>query len=204
MLFGLLLLALLGNVDEGPLRVVVFGDSLSAGFGVDKSQAFPALLEERARAEGWSVEVINAGVSGDTSAGGLRRIDWTLRGSVDVLILELGANDGLRGIATEATEANLQAIIDRTRAKFGQAHILVAGMKLPPNLGREYVRAFEAIFPRLAETNDLDLIPFLLEGVATRPELNLADGIHPNKTGHQRIAETVWPYLERALKAVSK
>jgi len=176
-------------------RILFFGDSLSAGYGIGKELAFPALVQEKIDAAGLSYQVVNAGVSGDTSAGGLRRIDWMLRQGVDVLVLELGANDGLRGLPLETTEENLQAIIDLTRRRNPAVRLVIAGMKLPPNLGREYTLRFEALFTRLAEKNQAVLIPFLLEGVAGRPNLNLEDGIHPTPEGHRLVAATVWRYL---------
>ena len=180
-------------------RILVFGDSLSAGFGLGKEFAFPALLQERLDQEGHAFTVVNGGVSGDTSAGGLRRLGWMLKKPIDVLILELGANDGLRGISLEETHKNLQAIIDGTRAKFADVTIVIAGMKLPPNLGREYTTQFENLYRQLAKDNELPLIPFLLEGVGGNPELNLEDGIHPNRKGHQIVADTVWRHLKPLL-----
>ena len=195
---SLLLLSSFGQ--DRPIRVLVYGDSLTAGYQLEKSHAYPAILQEKADAAGLAVVIVNAGVSGDTSAGGLARLNWTMRQPIDVLLLELGANDGLRGIAPEQTQINLQAIIDGVRARYPAVVILLAGMKLPPNLGADYSAQFEAIFPRLAERNGARLIPFLLAGVAAIPELNLADGIHPNEAGHRVVAETVWPHLSAALE----
>lgn len=182
--------------------VVVLGDSLAAGYGLDPAQAFPALVGERIRERGWPFRVVNAGVSGDTSAGGLRRIDWVLRQGVDVLVLELGANDALRGLPLDVTEQNLERIVERARAAAPDVEIVLAGMMAPPNLGPEYTERFRALFPRLAKRLDLHLVPFLLEGVGGRPELNLPDGIHPTPQGHRRVADTVWGVLEGVLEDV--
>lgn len=181
-------------------RVVVLGDSLTAGYGIDPSQAFPALLQEKIDENGLAYEVVNAGISGDTSASGLRRVDWVLQKPADVLILELGANDGLRGISLDSTRGNLQGIIDRARSHNRDLDILIAGMMLPPNLGPDYASQFREMFQDLAEENDATLIPFLLERVAGRPELNLSDGIHPTPEGHEIVAETVWKYLQPMLE----
>lgn len=185
------------------IRVLVLGDSLSAGYGLDQEKAFPALIERRANRAGWSVRVTNGGVSGDTTASGLGRIDWLLRSPVDVLLLELGANDGLRGVAPEATYQNLQRIIDRVRASNPAVEIIIAGMMVPPNMGSEYSRQFREIFPALAAENDLHLVPFLLEGVAGDPSLNLPDGIHPNPAGHRIVADNVWKVLEPILEQMA-
>lgn len=172
--------------------ILVLGDSLAAGYGLDTSLAFPALVQDKIDAANLPYRVVNAGISGDTSAGGLNRINWLLRQPVDVLILELGANDGLRGINLETTKQNLQGIIDQTRAKYPDVQLVIAGMMVPPNLGHEYTDRFRAIFRELAEENNAPLIPFLLEGVAGKPQLNLGDGIHPTSEGHRIVAETVW------------
>ena len=179
--------------DEGV--VVFFGDSLTAGYGLDPAEAFPALVQERIGERGWDDRVVNAGVSGETSSGGLRRIDWILRQEVDVLVLELGANDALRGTDLQLTAENLQGIIDRTRSRYPEVEIVLAGMQVPPNLGADYTEAFAALFERLAEANDAHLIPFLLADVGGVAELNLADGIHPNAAGHRRVADNVWAVL---------
>jgi len=181
--------------DDGK-AILILGDSLTAGYGLDPAQAYPAVLEEKIRNAGldwW--RVINAGVSGDTSAGGLRRIDWLLKRKVDILVLELGANDGLRGIQLDVTKNNLQQIIDRTRKAYPGVKIVIVGMMVPPNLGLDYTTQFRELFVELAEENQGGLIPFLLEGVAGRPELNLPDGIHPTAEGHKIIADTVWETL---------
>ncbi|MDH3271611.1 MAG: arylesterase [Gemmatimonadota bacterium] len=182
--------------DFGP-RVVFLGTSLTAGFGLsDPDQGYVARLDEIADSAGLPIEVVNAGVSGETSAGGLRRLDWVLREPLDVLVLELGANDGLRGQDPMALQANLTEIIERTRTRHPGTHIVLAGMEAPPNMGERYTEAFRAVFVHVATTHDVVLVPFLLEGVAGVPELNQADRIHPTPQGHERVARTVWPYLE--------
>ena len=180
--------------------ILFLGDSLTAGYGLPVEESFPNLIARRLEHQGSPFEVLNAGIPGDTSAGGSRRIDWLLRRRIDVLVLELGANDMLRGLPLGLTRDNLQAIIDKTRAKYPEVKIVVAGMLAPPNLGPEYTAEFRNLFPELARANDAALIPFLLEGVAARPELNLADGIHPNAEGHRIVAEQVWAILEPLLE----
>jgi len=182
--------------------VVILGDSLAAGLGVDYDEAFPELLQKKIEAAGWHDTVVNAGVSGDTSADGLARVDWLLRRKIDVLVLELGGNDGLRGISVEATRTNLQSILDRVHAKYPDARLVVAGMQMPPNMGEDYIRAFRALFPELAARNHAVLIPFLLEGVGGKPELNQPDHIHPTAAGHRIVAENVWKALEPVLAAL--
>ncbi|MDB6018636.1 MAG: arylesterase [Pedosphaera sp.] len=183
--------------------VVVLGDSLAAGYGLDPSEAFPALLQKKIDEAGWNFTVVNAGVSGDTTAGGLRRINWVLKQKVDVLVLELGGNDGLRGVPVAVTQTNLQAIIDRVRAKNPQTRIIVAGMQMPPNVGEEYNRAFQKTFSDLAATNQTALIPFILEGVGGHPELNQPDHIHPTAEGDKIVAENVWQVLKPELEKIS-
>ena len=190
----------LGGAAQGSAKVILFlGDSITAGYGLDTTQAFPALIQEKIETRGWPVRVVNAGQSGDTSSGGLSRIDWLLRSPVDILVLELGANDALRGVPPEVTQKNLQAIIDRVRAKYPQVKVVIAGMMVPPNMGREFSRRFNGIFPELAKRNGATLIPFVLEGVGGVRELNLADGIHPTAKGHQIVAVNVWKVLEPLL-----
>mgnify|MGYP002624903916 CR=1 FL=1 len=179
------------------IRVVFLGDSLTAGLGLPEEAAFPALVEHRLREEGLPVRVVNAGVSGDTSAGGLNRLDWLLRQRPDILFVSLGANDGLRGLEPEMTERNLRQIVERGRA--AGVEVILAGMRLPPNYGAAYVDSFEEIFPRLARELDVAWVPFLLEGVAGRRRLNLPDGIHPNAEGHEIIAEVVLPVVRDAV-----
>ncbi len=185
----------------GPRSIVFFGDSLTAGYGLEDpaAEAFPAVIQAKIDEARLPWRVVNAGLSGETSAGGLRRVDWILRQPVDVFVLELGGNDGLRGIPPESTAANLQAIIDRVRAKYPSARIVLAGIAAPPNMGADFTRAFAAIFPALAERNHLPLIPFLLDRVAARPEFNQPDGMHPNVRGHALVAETVWAVLQPLL-----
>ena len=182
-------------------RVILFlGNSLTAGYGLDTSQAFPAFIQEKIEALSWNLKVVNAGLSGETSAAGLRRIDWLLRQRIDVLVLELGANDGLRGVPVDTTSRNLQALINKVKKKHPSARIVIAGMLVPPNLGQDYAEQFRSIFPELAERNHASLIPFLLEGVAGKPELNLPDGIHPTPEGHRIIAENIWEVLRPVLQ----
>lgn len=178
-------------------RIVVLGDSLSAGLGLDAAQSFPSLLQQRLDAEGYRYAVVNAGVSGDTSAGGLRRLEWSLDGDVRILILALGGNDGLRGLPPAELRKNLTAIIDRARAR--GLTVILAGMEAPPNNGADYTKQFRAVFADLARADKIRLIPFLLQGVAGNPALNQADGIHPNVAGARLVAELVWKTLEPAL-----
>ena len=185
-----------------PKVILCFGDSLTAGYGLDPAQAFPAVIQAKIEARGWDFRVINAGLSGDTTAGGRRRITWVLQRPIDVLVLALGANDGLRGLPIAEARHNLQAIIDYTRHKYPQVKIVLAGMQVPTNLGRDYTTSFRAMFPALATTNDAALIPFLLQGVGGIPALNLPDGIHPTPAGHTIIAENVWQVLEPLLQAL--
>jgi acyl-CoA thioesterase-1 len=180
--------------------ILFFGNSLTAGFGLEPSQAFPALIQEKIDALKLPYQVLNAGLSGETSAGGLRRIDWLLNRKVDILVLELGANDGLRGIPLDDTRKNLQEIVLRTKKKYPKARVVIAGMLVPPNLGREYTQQFRRLFIDLAKQNNAALIPFLLEGVGGVPELNLPDGIHPTPAGHQKVAENVWRVLRPLLQ----
>jgi acyl-CoA thioesterase I len=181
--------------------VLFLGDSITAGYGVDPSQAYPAIIQNRIDAKGWPFRVINAGQSGDTSAGGLNRLDWLLKNRIDVLVLELGANDGLRGLPIQNTKKNLQAIIDRTRARYPRVKIIIAGMKLPPNWGRDYSRQFESMFVELAKKNKSALVPFVLEGVGGVRKLNQPDAIHPTPEGHKLVAANVWKVLEPILKS---
>jgi acyl-CoA thioesterase I len=180
-------------------KIVFLGDSLAAGLGVDPDESFPALIQKKVEAAGWNDIVVNAGVSGDTSADGLGRIDWLLKQRIDVLILELGGNDGLRGLMVSATQTNLQAIIDRVNQKYPQARIIVAGMQMPPNMGEDYASAFRKLYPDLAAANHASLIPFLLAGVGGKPELNQPDHIHPNVEGHKIVADNVWKVLQPLL-----
>ena len=180
--------------------VIFLGDSLTAGLGVEPSEAFPALIAEKIHSLGRPFEVVNAGLSGDTSAGGLRRIEWLLQQRIDVLVLELGANDGLRGLPVKSMQANLQAIIDKTKAQNPTVKIVIAGMQIPPNLGADYARDFQRAFTDLARDNHAALIPFLLEGVGGHRDLNQPDSIHPTAAGHHIVADVVWRVLEPILK----
>jgi acyl-CoA thioesterase-1 len=177
--------------------IVAFGDSLTAGFGVSSEDAYPPTLERRLREDGYAYRVVNAGVSGETTAGGLRRVDRVLKARPNLVILELGANDGLRGFSPEQTRENLARIIERLQA--GGATVLLAGMRVPPNYGDEYARAFEAVFPELARRYHLPLIPFFLDGVATEPALNQTDGLHPTADGYRVIVERIWPRIRPLL-----
>lgn len=181
--------------------VLFLGNSLTAGYGLELREAFPALIQKKIDSLDWNFKVINAGLSGETTAGGLRRIDWLLRRSVDVLILELGGNDGLRGIRPDLTKKNLQGIIDKTRKKYPHVKIVIAGMQVPSNLGKSYTKDFQALFPELAKKNDAVLIPFLLKNVGGVPELNQPDGIHPTASGHKFLAENVWEVLQPLLES---
>ncbi|HWA86863.1 MAG TPA: arylesterase [Opitutus sp.] len=184
-----------------PKTIVFFGDSLTFGLGLDDpaTEAYPALIRQKIAAARLPYRVVDAGLSGETSAGGLRRIDWILRQPIDVFVLALGANDGLRGIEPAVTRTNLEAILERVRAKNPAVRLVVAGMMMPPNMGPDYTRDFAAIFPAVAEKFHATLIPFLLADVAAHPDLNQADGIHPTATGHAIVAATVWKYLRPLL-----
>lgn len=196
----LLLGAIALNAAEPATKTLLFfGDSLTAGYGVDPDEAYPALIQKKIDAAGLSWKVVNAGLSGETTAGGLRRLDWILRQPVDIFVIELGGNDGLRGIAPDVTRANLQTMIERIRAKHPRVTIVLAGMQIPTNMGREHADAFAEIYPSLAEATHAVLIPFLLENVGGIPELNLPDGIHPTPTGHRMVAETVWKTIKPLL-----
>jgi acyl-CoA thioesterase-1 len=179
--------------------IVFFGNSLTAGFGVDPSQAFPALIQGRIDSLQLPYGVVNAGLSGETSAGGNSRVDWVLHQRVDVFVLELGGNDGLRGLPLAATKKNLQGIIDKVRQKYPSAKIVLAGMRIPPNMGNQYANGFSSIFRQLANENKILLIPFLLEGVGGVPDLNQPDGIHPTAEGHRIVAENVWKTIRSIL-----
>ncbi|MEM9291389.1 MAG: arylesterase [Acidobacteriota bacterium] len=176
------------------VAIVFLGDSLSAGFGLVREEAFPFLVEQQLRDAGWPVRVVNAGVSGDTSAGGRSRIAWVLRQQPDIVVVELGGNDGLRGLDLESTEGNLRQII--LEAQEAGCLVLLTGMQIPTNYGPDYTRQFRELYPVLAAELEVDLMPFLLEGVAADPELNLPDGIHPNPEGHRIVADNLLPYLE--------
>jgi acyl-CoA thioesterase-1 len=207
MSLGLLLAAILlaGAAQTTASRVIlVLGDSITAGYGLEPEESYPALLQKKIDAQGWKYRVINAGQSGDTSAGGLGRLDWLLKNPIDILVLELGGNDGLRGLPVETTRRNLQAIIDRTKQKYPKTKVILAGMKVPPNMGRDYGEKFEATFRELAKRNQSVLIPFVLEGVGGVRELNLPDGIHPTAKGQEIVAKNVWKALEPVLRSLNK
>jgi acyl-CoA thioesterase I len=181
-------------------KVAFLGDSISAGLHLPEDQAFPAVLARRLRAES-AFQLINAGVSGDTTAGGLRRVDWLLKQRPSVVVVELGGNDGLRGVAVDAIERNLRGILEKIKA--AGATPLLLGVRLPPSYGADYVSAFEAIYPRLARELGVALVPFFMEGVAGVPELNLEDGLHPTAKGHERLADNLEPALREALARVA-
>jgi acyl-CoA thioesterase-1 len=183
--------------------IIVLGDSLAAGAGVDLDEAFPTLLQKKIDEARLPFTVVNAGVSGDTTAGGVGRIDWVLKRKMDVLLLELGGNDGLRGIPVDATRTNLQAIIDRAKQKYPRVQVVVAGMHMPPNMGEEYNAAFRNVFPEIAEANKAAFVPFLLEGVGGKADLNQPDRIHPTPEGHRVVAENVWKILEPVLEKMN-
>ncbi|MGB0370761.1 MAG: arylesterase [Opitutales bacterium] len=187
----------LGAGETG--SILFFGDSLTAAYGLDETQGYPALIGDKIKQEGLPWETFVGAVSGDTSAGGLRRIDWMLQRKVDIFVLALGANDGLRGTELSSTRDNLQQTIDRVLKKYPSAEVIIAGMQMPPNLGAKYTEEFAALFPELAEKNKAHLIPFLLEGVAANNELNQEDIIHPTAEGQKVIAENVWKVLRPLL-----
>lgn len=177
-------------------QIIFFGNSITAGYGLDLSEAFTTLLQQRIDSLHLPYKVVNAGLSGETSAGGASRIDWVLRQPVDVFVLELGGNDGLRGISLNETSKNLQAIIDKVKQKYPNAKLVLAGMEIPPNLGTNYTKEFHNLFPQLAKKNNSFLIPFLLEGVGGVDSLNQRDGIHPNAAGEKIVAENAWSILK--------
>ncbi|MDW7692052.1 arylesterase [Flammeovirgaceae bacterium SG7u.111] len=188
--------------EAGKKRIVFFGNSLTAGYGLEPDQAFSALIQNKIDELGWEYEVVNAGLSGETTAGGTNRIEWVLKQPVDIFVLELGGNDALRGIDPESSQKNLQKIIDITKAKYPDVEIVLAGMMAPPNMGEDYGTKFQQIYPTLAEKNNIALIPFLLEDVGGESHLNLPDGIHPNVEGQKIVAETVWGILKPLLEEV--
>ena len=207
---GVCLALLLGvfaaKAEDAPKTILFYGDSLTAGYLLDNpdTESFPALIEDKIKAAGYHYTVVNAGLSGDTTAGGLHRIDWLLRRPVDILFLELGGNDGLRGLPIDEAKRNLQGIIDKTRAKNPDVRVVIAGMQIPPNFGPEYVEKCKAMNGELAQANPgSTLLPFLLDGVGGDESLNQKDGIHPTAEGHRKVAEGIWPVLEPLLKARS-
>jgi len=202
--FALLAAFLLTNglptVQAQNKRVLFYGDSITAGYGLDKEQAFPALLQDKADSLEKDWTILNGGLSGETSAGGLRRINWVIQQPIDVFILELGGNDGLRGMSTDDSYVNLSKILDTVKAKYPQAKLVVAGMQMPPNMGERYAKAFSGMYPKLAKAYDAYLIPFILEDVGGIKDLNQADGIHPTAEGHQIIADNLWEDLIKILR----
>jgi acyl-CoA thioesterase I len=179
--------------------ILCYGNSLTAGYGVDLNEAYPALLQKRIDSLGLKYKVINAGLSGETSAAGINRLDWVLKQPVEIFILELGANDGLRGISVKLTRQNLQTIIDKVKKISPQAKIVLAGMRIPPSMGDAYAKDFEKIFPDLAAKNDIALIPFLLNGVGGEAKYNQGDGVHPTAEGYKLVMENVWVVLKKIL-----
>ncbi|AWV97436.1 arylesterase [Arcticibacterium luteifluviistationis] len=182
--------------ENNSKTILFFGNSLTAGYGVGLEEAFPAKIQNKLDSLEMDYTVVNAGLSGETTSGGLNRLDWVLNQKVDVFVLELGANDGLRGIPLKETKANLQAIIDLVWEKNPDTKIILAGMQIPPNMGQDYTTEFKNIWTDLAKTNDVKLIPFLLDGVGGVPSLNQGDGIHPTIEGHKILAKNVWEVLE--------
>lgn len=180
-------------------NILFFGTSLTAGYGLDPTEAYPALIQNRIDSLNLPYKVINGGLSGETSAGGKGRIDWLLKQKVDIFVLELGSNDGLRGVPVAVTAKNLQDIIDRVTAKYPEAKLVMAGMQMPPSMGKKYAADFKNMFPELAKKNNMSLIPFLLERVGGVPKLNQADGIHPTAEGDKILAENVWKVLKPLL-----
>lgn len=189
-----------GNANAGKKRVLILGDSITAGYGLDPEEAYPALLQKKIDEAGLPYTVKNAGVSGDTTAGGLRRIDWALgKDGADVLVIALGGNDGLRGILTKQTSENLAGIIDKARAKNPAITVVLAGMEMPSNMGGEYTAEFKAVFPKVASEKKVVLVDFLLAGVGGDDKLNQPDRIHPNAEGQRIVAENVWKVLQGEL-----
>jgi acyl-CoA thioesterase I len=180
--------------------VLFLGTSLTAGLGIDPEQAYPALIQRKIDSAGLNYRVINAGVSGETSAGALRRVDWLFREPISVLVVETGANDGLRGLSPDSLRANIQAIFDRARQLRPPPKLVLLGMRVPPNYGRSYSQRFQAIYPELARANHAALVPFLLQGVGGLAQLNQSDGIHPTAEGQQKLAASVWEVLEPVLR----
>lgn len=187
--------------QESPQRILFFGDSITAGYGVGEENAFPAFIQQKIDSLDWNFNAVNGGSSGETSAGGLSRIDWMLRQPVSVFVLELGGNDGLRGIDLDATKQNLQKIIDKVESKYPDASIIITGMQVPPNLGPDYTRKFKELYPELAEENNAKLIPYFLDELGGDSELMQSDGIHPTEAGHKLLAEKTWEVLKPILES---
>lgn len=193
------------NGGAAKMRIVVLGDSITAGHGLDPQESYPAVLQKKIDAAGLPYTVANAGVSGDTTAGGLRRINWALgQQGADVLVVALGGNDGLRGISPEQTEQNLAGIIDKAREKKPELKVIVAAMQMPENMGEEFTTKFKGVFPKVAKEKKAELVPFLLEGVGGVESLNQDDRIHPNAEGQKKVAENVWKVLEPVVKGEAK
>jgi len=196
MLVFLFVAAIAVAEEKARKRTILFlGDSLTSGYGLSTEVAFPAVIQAKIDSLGLGYEVVNAGISGETTSAGLSRMNWMLKRRIDVLVIELGANDGLRGVPLKVTRQNLQAIVDSSRKAYPKVNVVLAGIQVPPNLGPEYTSEFKEIFPELAAKNKVALIPFLLEGVGGIQEFNLADGIHPTVAGHRKVAENVWKVL---------
>ncbi len=196
MLVFLFVAAIAVAEEKARKRTILFlGDSLTSGYGLSAEVAFPAVIQAKIDSLGLGYEVVNAGISGETTSAGLSRMNWMLKRRIDVLVIELGANDGLRGVPLKVTRQNLQAIVDSSRKAYPNVNVVLAGIQVPPNLGPEYTSEFKEIFPELAAKNKVALIPFLLEGVGGMRELNLADGIHTTVAGHRKVAENVWKVL---------
>ncbi len=194
-LTALILLCFTNTYAQNEQTILFFGDSITAGYGLETEQAFPALIQQKIDSLELNYSVVNAGLSGETTAGGLRRVDWILQQHVDIFVLELGGNDGLRGIDPQSSKQNLQGIIDKVQQKYPEAEIVLTGMQAPPNLGDIYTDEFRSIFYELAEENDVTFMPFILKEVAGNPDLNQSDGIHPTAEGHQIVAENLWDVL---------
>ncbi len=196
---GFYLSCVIAFAADAEKTIVFLGDSLTAGYGVSPEEAYPALIQQRIRDEALPYRVVPAGISGDTSSGVLRRLDWIMQQRFDILVLAIGGNDGLRGLPVEELEKNLIAIIEKVRARYPDATIILAGMKMPPNMGLPYASAFAGVYPRVAKQADVRFIPFLLEGVAGKPKLNQDDTIHPTAEGQKIIADIVWKSLKPLL-----
>ena len=194
---GILLRA---NSGESETVILFLGDSLTAGYGVMKEDSYPSCIEREIKNSGIQARVINAGISGNTTAGGLRRVDWYFKQRIDVLVIALGANDGLRGINPDSSKKNIQSIIEKSRSYNSNLKILLTGMKVPPSMGSDFSDKFSKIFPELARENKCTFMPFLLHNVGGHKEMNLADGIHPNPLGHQTICKNLWNQLKPLLK----
>ncbi len=198
-LFTLVILVNQANAQDKK-TILFFGNSLTAGLGVTPQQSFPGIIQQKLKASDYDYQVVNAGLSGETTAGGLGRIDWILKNNhIDIFVLELGANDGLRGLDVSQTESNLSGIIKKVRDKYPDVTILLAGMQMPPNLGKTYADQFQQTFKNVAKKENVKLIPFLLEGVGGNPKYNQSDGIHPNVEGHKILAENVWKVLKEVI-----